>query len=242
LALRIIMASWSPTLFRWHRWFGYAVAWQVLAWVLGGALFAWLPFQGWVKAQDAVAPPALRLPAGWAAAWSRAALPAEPVLAVRSVATAGGAAWQLKTATGDHWLGADGQPLPAPSSAAVAAFARGLYRGTGAFLGVQRLAEVPSRWALVRELGQRRDVWVARFDDGLATRLYVDARSGELLAARNEAWVAYDFFWRLHVMDYADGEDFNNPWLRGASLVALGLVLAGVAMLVLALRRAWRRR
>lgn len=236
------MASWSPTLFRWHRWLGYAVAWQVLAWVLGGVLFAWLPFQAWVKAQAAVAKPVLNLPEGWQTAWRQAALPAEPVLAVRSVATAGGAAWQLQTASGAHWLGADGQPLPAPSPQVVASFARGLYRGTGAFMGLQRLAEVPPRWALVRELGARRDVWLARFDDALATRLYVDARSGELLAARNEAWVLYDFFWRLHVMDYADGEDFNNPWLRAASLLALGLVLAGLGMLGLALRRAWRRR
>jgi PepSY-associated TM region len=232
----------SPWLFRWHRWLGYAVAWQVLAWVLGGVLFAWLPFQAWVKADEAVAKPVLNLPADWAQAWASATLPTAPVLAVQGVATAAGPAWRLRTAAGDHWLHANGRPLVPPDAAAVARFAQRLYRGQGAFLGVQRLADVPTRWALVKELGSRRDVWVARFGDRLSTRLYVDARSGELLAARNEAWVVYDFFWRLHVMDYADGEDFNNPWLRAVSVGALGLVLAGLGMLVLALRRAWRRR
>lgn len=32
--------TWSARFFRWHRWLGYAVALQVLAWVLGGVVFA----------------------------------------------------------------------------------------------------------------------------------------------------------------------------------------------------------
>ena len=56
----------------------------------------------------------------------------------------------------------------------------------------------------------------------------------------NGAWVWYDFFWRLHIMDYAGGEDFNGTLLRLASLTALGLVLAGAVLAVLALRRRWR--
>jgi hypothetical protein len=205
-------------------------------------LFAWLPFQAWVKAGDALARPAEPLPPGWQQAWANAALPESPVLSVSSVATAAGAAWKLRTAQGEHWLDARGAPLPPPDAQAVARFARQHYQGDGALLGVERLAEVPARWGIVRELGERREVWLARFDDALGTRLYVDARSGELLAARNQAWVLYDFFWRLHVMDYGGGEDFNNGWLRAASLLALGLVLAGAALLLAALRRQWRRR
>jgi len=107
---------------------------------------------------------------------------------------------------------------------------------------VQRLAESPLRLGIVREAGERRDLWLARFDDRLQTRLYVDGRSGELLAVRNEAWVVYDFFFRLHVMDYQGGDDFNNPLLRAAATVALGLVLTGLVLLGLSLRRRWRRR
>lgn len=232
---------WSPRLFRWHRWLGYLVAWQVLAWVAGGVLFAWLPFQAWVKAGDTLARPTEPLPPGWQQAWSQARLPEGPVLSVHSVPTAAGPAWKLSTPQGEQWLNHQGAPLAAPDAAAVERFARQRYRGDGALRSVQRLAEVAPRWGIVRELGKRRDVWVAQFDDALATRLYVDARSGELLAARNDAWVLYDFFWRLHVMDYGGGEDFNNPLLRGAALLALGLVTVGAVMLLLALRRHWRR-
>ena len=104
------------------------------------------------------------------------------------------------------------------------------------------MPEAPVRLAMVRELGDRKNVWRARFDDGLGTRLYFDGRSGEMLAARNEAWVIYDFFWRLHVMDYSEGEDFNNSLLRGAAVAAAALVITGLVLMVLALRRHWRHR
>ncbi len=234
----------GPRFFRWHRWLAYAVALQVLAWVLGGLLFAWLPFQGWVKSKDQVTSPTLALPANWAQGMQMAASARPDVLplAVQAVATAQGPAWRLRFLDGEQWWAAGGGPLPPPDEAAVARFAHSLYHGPGRLAAVQRLQEAPHRLGLVRELAGRQDVWLARFDDGLQTRLYVDARSGELLAVRSEAWVLYDFFWRLHVMDYSDGEDFNNPLLRGFSLAAVALVLTGSVLVVLALSRAWRRR
>jgi hypothetical protein len=117
-----------------------------------------------------------------------------------------------------------------------------MYVGTGRLAEVVRLTDVPVRALIVRETGSRRDVWLARFDDGLKTRLYFDGRSGELLAIRNNAWVLYDFFWRLHLMDYGAGEDFNHPLIKGASLAALALVLTGLVLATLALRRAHRQR
>lgn len=233
--------SLTVRFFKWHRWLGYAVALQVLAWVLGGLLFAWLPFKGWVKGQDAVQQPSQALPQDWAQRLAGSGVH-EPVRALRSVATANGPAFKLSMASGERWLSAAGGELAAADEASVAAFARSLYRADGALLDVKRLAGAGTRLGIVRELGGQRDVWLARFDDGLKTRLYFHGRSGELLAVRTDAWVVYDFFWRLHVMDYADGEDFNNLLLRAASPLALGLVLTGAVMLVLALRRAARRR
>jgi uncharacterized iron-regulated membrane protein len=95
---------------------------------------------------------------------------------------------------------------------------------------------------MVRELGNRRDVWLAQFDDNLRSRFYFDGTSGEFLTVRTKAWVLYDFFWRLHVMDYRDGEDFNNKLLKFASVAAILLAGSGIALSTLALRRAWRKR
>jgi hypothetical protein len=232
----------SARFFRWHRWLGYLVALQVLAWVAGGVVFAWLPFQGWVKAGDAVVKPTQVLASGWAQRLAAGVPAGDDVLSVTSTVTALGPAWRLRSAAGERWVDGDGRELQVPDTAAVAAFAQSLYRGTGRPAGVELLPAAPTRLVLEQELASPRPVWQARFDDALQTRIYIDSRSGELLAARNEAWVWYDLLWRLHVMDYGGGEDFNNPLLRVAAPVALGMVLTGLVMLALALRRAWRHR
>ena len=232
---------WTPRLWRWHRWLAWLVALQVAAWVVGGALFAWLPFQAWVKSAETVSKPSASLPAGWHQALGRAALPDGAVLSVASVITARGPAWQIRhMGSQDTWLSASGEPLAPPDDVAIRGFAQSLYKGSGRLVAVMRVAEPPRRLGIVRETAGRANLWVARFDDTLATRIYVDARTGQFVAARNEAWVLYDFFWRLHVMDYSDGEDFNNPLLRAAVLGATALVLTGVLLLALSLRR--RRR
>ena len=222
--------------FRWHRWLAWLVALQVLAWVAGGVAFAWLPFKAWVKAEDSVAKPALTLPEDWAAQLARrlAAQPLPPLTSVHTVATAAGPALRLRHAGGEVWLDALGRELPALNAPSIGRFARSLYLGDGALAEVLRLAEVPPRLLIVREAAGRRDVWRASFDDGLKTRLYFDGAYGELVAVRNDAWVLYDFFWRLHVMDYGEGEDFNHGLIRTAALAALALV--GV-LAMLALRR-----
>ncbi len=229
-----------------HRWLAYAVALQVVIWVVGGVLFAWLPFQPWVKAEDFVRKPEQALPADWAAALasSAAVSPVGAVQAVTSAVGPDGPLWKLRLASGATiWLRADGRAWQATDAAAVERFARALYRGSGRVVGgAERFAEIPVRLGLVRETGGRGDLWRVSFDDAQRTRLYFDGRSGEFVTARTEAWVWYDLLWRLHIMDYRGGEDFNNGLLRAAAPLALLLALAGVALAVQALLRSRRRR
>jgi hypothetical protein len=245
--------AWAPRFFRWHRWLAWLIGLQVLAWIAGGALFSWLPFKPWVKAEEQVAKPALQLPADWAerAAAAVAALSAPsvpsgrpPVVGVHAVATANGPALKLQHAGGTiTWLDLQrGGELATPDQAAIARFAQSLYRGEGRLGSVTRLAAVPTRLLIVQEAPARRELWLAHFDDGLGTRLYFDTAGGELITVRNDAWVWYDFFWRLHIMDYAEGEDFNGTLLRVAAAVALLLALTGAVLAVLAARRRWKSR
>lgn len=233
--------SLTTQAWRWHRWLGWAAGLQVLVWVSSGVLFAWLPFEPWVKGGEQLQRPVLSL----------AALPPglegiDParVTALAAVATPRGTAWRI---------GLKGEPRPAyrplsggawvpPDAAAVRAFALTLVPRAGEPLAVERLATVPARLGIVQETGGRGELWRVRFGDGLGTRLYLDGEGGDLVALRNEAWVWYDFFWRLHIMDYGGGEDFNNSLLRAASLLSWALVAAGAVLSVLAARRAWRRR
>ena len=82
------------------------------------------------------------------------------------------------------------------------------------------LAKLLPRLGLVAETGDPGGVRRAQFDDALSTRIYLSGCTGEFLTAHIEAWVWYDFFWRLHNMDYAEGEDFNGTLLRAASIIA----------------------
>jgi hypothetical protein len=184
------------------------------------------------------------LPADWAGMVARHlqqhALP--PVLAVASVPTAKGPALRLKHTGSETWLALDGSAFAPPQASDIERFARSLRKDGRAPVELTLMSDVPRRAVIVREAVARGGVWRASFDDGLNTRLYFDARSGELTAVRNDAWVLYDFFWRLHLMDYTSGEDFSHPLVKGASLLAVGLVLTGTVLAVLAARRRLRRR
>lgn len=231
----------SPLTFRLHRWLGWIVGLQVLAWIAGGLLFAWLPFEPWVKGQAVAQAPALQLPADWAQR-AAAAAPAAALQGLQAVRLPQGAALKLRHEGETRWLLLDGRDWQEPEAAAIAGLAREVYRGEGRLLGVERLAQLPRRLLIVDEVGGRTDLWQARFDDGLRTRLYFDGRSGEYLFVRTEAWVWFDFFWRLHIMDYGHGHDFNGGLLRAASVLALALSLAGLLLALLALRRQLRTR
>ncbi len=230
--------------FRWHRWLGWIVALQVLAWVAGGLVFTWLPFKAWVKAESLVGRPPTELPAGWwpALAAQAGVLAEGPVIGLSTVATPRGPALRVRRPDGDTWLALDGSRFAAPDAAAIGRYARSLYKGGAVPLAVTRLARVPPRAGIVQETGGRGDLWLAAFDDRLGTRLYFDGRSGELVAVRNDAWVLYDLFWRLHLMDYAEGEDFSHPLVKAASLLAFALVATGLVLALLAARRTWRNR
>ena len=80
-------------------------------------------------------------------------------------------------------------------------------------------------------------VWRIDFNDRRHTRLYISPDTGEVRARRNDVWRLYDFFRMLHIMDYEDREDFNNPLLMTASAAALVFALSGIAIFVMRLAR-----
>ncbi len=237
--------SLSARTFRVHRWLGWLVGLQVLVWVAGGVVFSVVPFTSWVKGGDAVKPPSVVLPTGWperSASALQSAASRGDVVGIAAVATPQGPALRVSYRAGRDpvIVLADGAAWMPPDDAAMRRFAISLYLGRGTVMAIERMSTVPARLGIVAETGGRGDVWRVSFDDALATRIYLDGRTGEFITSRNEAWVWYDFFWRLHIMDYAGGEDFNGTLLRIASVTAFGLVLAGAILAALAARRRWR--
>ena len=142
--------------------------------------------------------PESQAPVGWSppgsAAFASTQAATQPTSAWASQPTA---AWASQPTSA--WASASGSwgspPNPAwapPDEAALRRFATGLFRGQAALTTLERVAKVPPRLGIVAETGGRGDVWRAQFDDALATRIYLNGRTGEFVTSRNEAWVWYD--------------------------------------------------
>ena len=101
-------------------------------------------------------------------------------------------------------------------------------------IAVQRIEQLetpPSEYA------RSGPVWRVEFDDRDNTTIYVDPGTGEVTARRSKTWRFYDFFWKLHIMDYDDGADFNHPLLITAAGAAIFVALSGLILLIIKVRR-----
>ena len=141
--------------------------------------------------------------------------------------------WRLRDADGNRSLvnAVSGQvlsPLPEQLARSIATTD---YLGDAPIRSAQYLATSPT------EYGRPAPVWKIAFDDNGNTTLYIDPFTAEVRARRSSTWRFYDFFWRLHVMDYNDGEDFNHPLLITAAGAALLVAMSGITLLFLRMRR-----
>jgi hypothetical protein len=85
-------------------------------------------------------------------------------------------------------------------------------------------------------VGQRgRPLWRVEFKGLFAPVFYVNQDLGTVEYIRHAPWHVFDWLWRIHIMDYQDGEDVSNALL--VTITCLGL-LASLVGLVL-LPRSW---
>jgi hypothetical protein len=230
---------------RLHRWLSYLLFAQISLWIIGGVAFAIIPFDSVIKGGAVLAPPAAPpLPGDWSARLAPHLATVPEVQGVLSHASAQGLLYEVRAPDGSRWVRHDdGTPARAPEPQAVRQFAESLHRGDAESTTVRRLEAGERRvLGLVDELYGRGDVWQVSFDDAYGTRIYLDGTTGRYLTVRNDYWVLYDALWRLHIMDYSGGEDFNNGWLRLFAPLSLLFVVTGLVLTWLAGQSALRRR
>lgn len=219
-------------LVRWlHKWFGLVLGLQFLLWAASGAVMATLD-------PAAVSGRAMLLPA----AQLPAPADAVPLAAVQAAAGTPPTRLEIRPLY-DRWVyvattGQGVRLVDAHSGQRVtvdAAKARELavaaYAGSAPVAAVERLTE-PSP----ETRGVDLPVWRAGFADDQHTALLV-SDTGEVEAARTDAWRLWDIAWMLHIMDYGDRAHFNHPLVVTVATGCAWLALSGLILLFRSFRR-----
>ena len=204
-----------------HRWLALLVGWQLTIWFLSGLYMVVvdLDFIHGDSLVRNVAPP-VRLDAALAPLGAiRAGRDDVHAIRLRALPDRDQPVYEVVRASRTELFDArTGQPLAVLDEARIHALAQAYYAGRGSIAGARLLTTVEELPGEIR--GRRPPVWRVDFDDWTATSLYVDPVTGRLVTRRHRFWRWFDFLWSLHIMDYVEREDVNNPLLRVAAPLA----------------------
>jgi len=225
------MLRWSLQL---HKWIGLVVGLQVLGWVLGGLIMTAIPIER-VRSEQHIATfqpdllPLGRVITAQAAGTAAGMAPVEASLK----STLRGPVWTLKGADGHTLIvnALTGRPM-APMTPAEARLMAGIaYQGSGRPVAAQFLEAPP------QEAGKKGPLWRVEFNDRERTAFYLSPETGEVLTRRSNVWRFYDFFWRIHILDFKTGDNFNHPLIVGAAAATLLMTVTGLVLLWIRLSR-----
>ena len=220
-----------------HKWLALIVGLQVLGWVLGGLVMTAIPIER-VRGEHHVArfQPAV-LPARGVLD-HQAAASAMRVEAVEATlkTTLRGTVWVLKDTQGQtHTVNAltGGHMTPMAENEA-RQLAGAQYQGKGQPVAARLFATAP------QETGKTGPLWRVDFSDAEKTSFYLSPETGEVVSRRSNVWRLYDAFWRIHILDFKTGDDFNHPLIIAAAALTLPVVLTGFILLWIRLGRDWK--
>ena len=223
-----------------HKWLGIVIGLQVLIWVTSGMIISLLDQkivagrstkqavpakQVLGNAADLVPLPMLKLSVD------------EPIISVRLERVVSQLVYRIKTTTQTQSYNAETGAVFKLEQQYASQVALQSYGGHGSLINSNYLSdgseEVPGAGA----------VWRIDFDDGVATRVYISALDGSVVAHRNRYWKVVDFLLMLHFMDYFRAHHFNNPQIIIIGFLALWLTISGLLLVKANFRRrdfTWR--
>ncbi|KAA1149890.1 hypothetical protein EU510_18945 [Pseudoalteromonas sp. FUC4] len=211
-----------------HKWLGYLLALQILAWLLGGLIMSAIPLDK-VHGEH-LATRTLNNPFTQADYVASLDDIASQVVNPTQIIFENFLTTPLITVFGNNeqqsFNGITGRPFEPPTKIQITANAK-------AHLLID--AHVTSAVLLkqgTREVGYKTNVWRVQFDDTFNTTLYLSENNGKVVTVRSTLWRIFDFFWMLHIMDYDEREDFNNPLLISFAATSVLFCLSGILLLI----------
>ncbi len=233
-------------LLRWavwlHKWVALLVGLQIVFWVVGGLVMVALPIET-VRGENRVAYPV--------------AAPLDPskVLTMQqAIAKAGltdvveatlqssprGPLWLLRSNGPEAVIDArTGGYLQEIAGVDARRYAAAAYAGPGKPTAVQYFDTPPNR------SGATEATWRVTFDDPERTAIYISSTDGRVLSRRSNLWSAYDLAWKLHILNFKDGDNYNHPTLLAVTVLTVIVTFSGVVLLWIRIGRdlrAWSAR
>lgn len=212
-----------------HKWVGLLIGVQVFLWLLSGLAISLIDpvkvsGKQWARSMTTEAQPIdsthlLNLA-------ELAADRLEDALAIDLVMRHGEPVYLVKHVDGENLVNAIDGSLIVINKADAEQLAQQDFSGDGEIISSEH-GIAPDR----ETRGSKGPYWRINFSDQVNTSLYISASTGKVLERRNTYWRVRDFFWMLHIMDYPDREDFNNPLIITVALIAIWLGISGFALL-----------
>jgi hypothetical protein len=214
-----------------HKWLGLVVGAQLAIWTATGLFFVAFHIDD-VHGDSLVHPPGLGAPVDM----SRVAISSSEALKVVAEdrpfevalkSLAGRPIYEIRAEIGAFLVSAETGDRLIVDEPLARAIARATWASDAPIRSMQEVAAAP------RESSVKGPVWAVHFEGEGDPALYISTVTGKVSSPRTDLWRAYDLFWSLHIMDWGPLRDnFNTPWLYAAALLAVSMVLFGIALLV----------
>jgi len=146
--------------------------------------------------------------------------------------------WRAETPEGLRLFDAkSGSQLPALTEPQVREQSRRIFAGDGKIVAVRLLTQAP-----LEMQARKAPYWQVEFEGWNRPTLYLSPTTGELISRRHALWRVFDFAWMLHIMDYDQRSDVNNPLLRVATWSTFAMAVLGAWLLIWSFPRRKRKK
>lgn len=228
---------WPLLVRRVHKWLALFVGIQAVIWTATGMYMVAVHIDT-IHGDHLVRAPAAQPRAleGLVAPGSIAA--AQPdAREVRLQSLLGKPVWRVETKAGAYAVDARSGVRVAPlTESQIREVARQLYTGEPKIVSARLLTQAP-----LEMQSRKPPYWRVEFEGWNQPTFYISPTTGELISRRHNLWRIFDFVWMLHIMDYDERTDVNNPLLRVATWSAVLMAFAGAWLLVWSFPRKKKR-
>ena len=229
---------WPLLIRRTHKWLALFVGIQVVLWTLTGFYMVTVHID-YIHGDHLVRAPAAQPFDLGELVDAPEVIAAHPKAEeVRLQRLLGEPVWRVRAPEGAFLVNAStGEQLPPLTEAQVHEAARQIYTGDPTIVSSRLLTEAPLEMQAATP-----PFWQIEFEGWNRPTLYISPTTGEMISRRHNLWRIFDFAWMIHIMDYENRTNVNNPLLRVATWSAVFMAISGAWLLFWSFSRKKRKK